>query len=156
MANLAPEQIQQVASWADAGASLNDIQSRLKTDFDISLTYLDVRMLLIDVGVRIKEKEKEVPLPDVPTESTVDVPPTAEDWTSEVPAGGKLRVVTDPAPVAGAMASGSVTFSDGKSANWFVDQNGRLGLTASDPAYQPPPGDIPLFEQQLDALLQNL
>lgn len=151
MANLSPEQTQQVESWAEEGATLNDIQSRLKAEFDILLTYLDARMLLIDIGVRLKEKAKTVP----PPESAVTVPPTAEDWTAAVPSGRGVHVTADQAPIAGAIASGGVTFSDGKSASWFVDQNGRLGLKAPDPAYEPPPGDIPSFEQQLDALLQS-
>lgn len=156
MANLSPEQTQQVESWAEAGATLNDIQSRLKAEFDILLTYLDARMLLIDIGVRLKEKAKPVPPPEVPAESTATAPPTAEDWTAAAPAGGGVHVAADPTPIAGAIASGRATFSDGKSASWFVDQSGRLGLKAPDPAYEPPPGDIPLFEQQLDALLQGL
>jgi hypothetical protein len=156
MANLSPEQTKQVESWAEAGATLNDIQSRLKAEFDILLTYLDARMLLIDIGVRLKEKAKPVPSPVAPPESAAAVPPAAEDWTAAVPAGGGVHVTSDPAPVAGAIASGGVTFSDGKSASWFVDQNGRLGLKAPDPAYEPPLGDIPSFEQQLDALLQGL
>jgi hypothetical protein len=156
MATLSPEQTRQVESWAEAGATLNDIQSRLKAEFDILLTYLDARMLLIDIGVRLKEKAKPAPPSVAPAESAVTAPPAAEDWTAGAPPVGNVRVTADAAPAAGAIASGSVTFSDGKSAKWFVDQNGRLGLTAPDPAYQPPPGDIPSFEQQLDALLQSL
>ena len=156
MAKLSPEQQQQVESWAEAGANLNDIQSRLKAECGISMTYLDARMLMIEIGVRLKEKVKEVPPPVAPDLAAVGADAKAEDWNSGTPVDGQVSVTADEVPVAGAMASGKATFSDGKSAVWFVDQDGRLGLKAPDPAYQPPPGDIPVFEQQLDALLQSL
>jgi len=158
MANLSPEQLQQVESWAEAGANLNDIQSRLKSDFGISLTYLDARMLMIETGVRLKEKAKEVPKPAPEAEpAPATVPAMAEDWSAGEPVGGGgVSVTADATPAPGAIASGRATFSDGQSAIWYVDQNGQLGIKAPTPGYQPPPNDIPSFEQQLDALLQGL
>jgi len=156
MAKLSPEQQQQVESWAEAGANLNDIQSRLKTEFGISLTYLDARMLMIETGVRLKEKARLVPPPAAAVEPHAEVPPTAENGNAGATAGGTVTVTADEAPAPGSIASGKATFSDGKTATWFVDQSGRLGLKAPEPGYQPPPSDIPLFEQKLDELLQNL
>lgn len=158
MANLSPEQLQQVESWAEAGANLNDIQSRLKSDFGISLTYLDARMLMIETGVRLKEKAKEVPKPAPEAEPTpAPVPATAEDWSAGDSVGsGGVSVTADATPAPGTIASGRATFSDGQSAIWYVDQNGQLGIKAPTPGYQPPQNDIPIFEQQLDALLQGL
>ena len=51
----------------------------------------------------------------------------------------------------GTMVSGNVTFSDGQSAGWYLDQTGRLGLAAEDKTYRPPPADIAEFQ----TLLQN-
>lgn len=160
MANLSPEQLQQVESWAEAGANLNDIQSRLKSDFGISLTYLDARMLMIETGVRLKEKAKEVfkPSPEAePAPAPAPAPTTAEDWSASDSGGtGGVSVTADATPAPGAIASGRATFSDGQSAIWYVDQNGQLGIKAPTPGYQPPQNDIPIFEQQLDVLLQGL
>jgi hypothetical protein len=36
-----------------------------------------------------------------------------------------------------------------------MDQTGRLALTGAPKGYQPPAGDIPLFQQQLDLLMQQ-
>ena len=165
MAQLTAEQTQLVESWAEAGATLNDIQNRLKTDFGITLTYLEARMLMLDVGVKLNDKKKaEVPVESAPApepSKAVDGEPTVDDWTAgsdEAPQGaaGGVSVTADAIPLQGAIASGKATFSDGKTATWYVDQMGRLGVKASELGYQPPPQDIPLFEQQLDTLLQSL
>ncbi len=158
MAKLSPEQQQSVESWAEAGATLNDVQGRLKTEFGLSLTYLDARMLMIEIGVRLKEKVKDAPPEPAVAAAAADVsaPSAAADWNPAAAEGGKVSVTADAVPMEGAIASGQVTFSDGRSAVWFVDPAGRLGLRAQDPAYQPPPADISVFEQQLDALLQGL
>ena len=55
MSNLTPEQLAQVEQWAADGATLNDVQTRLKNELGISLTYLEARLLMLDVGVRLKD-----------------------------------------------------------------------------------------------------
>lgn len=164
MAQLTAEQQKQVEAWAEAGATLNDIQTRLKSDFAITLTYLEARMLMMDVGVRIKDKPKADPVPEVPAaaSSPAEDPALDADLPMDEPeptppqGGVGVSVTADRVAVPGAIASGKATFSDGKTATWYVDQFGRLGVKASEPGYKPPPQDIPLFEQQLDALLSSL
>lgn len=153
MAKLSSEQQKQVEAWAAGGATLNDIQSRLKSEFGITLTYLDARMLLIDLGVKLIEKPRpvekaaEVLAPSQERESAPDV---------GLGGGGRVSVSADEVAIPGAMVSGKAVFSDGKTVAWFVDGNGRLGLNAPEPGYRPPPDDIPVFEQQLDALLARM
>jgi hypothetical protein len=54
------------------------------------------------------------------------------------------------------MASGSVTFGDGVTAKWIVDQYGRPGLTeASRPGYRPSAADAQAFMQELSLALQK-
>lgn len=58
--------------------------------------------------------------------------------------------------IPGALASGSVTFSDGVTGNWVVDQYGRPGFTkVSKDGYRPAPADAQAFMQQLSAALQK-
>ena len=48
------------------------------------------------------------------------------------------------------MASGSVTFSDGVTGGWYLDQMGRLALTKiSKPGYQPSREDLEAFQIEL-------
>jgi hypothetical protein len=158
MAKLTEAQIELVGTWTGEGANLNEVQQRLKSEFGITITYLEARMLLMDIGVRIKEKPKPEPLPEP---VTPEPPPSADDWTSPsadagTPTGGNLTVNVDPAALQGTIASGKATFSDGQIVVWYVDPNGRLGMKAPYAGYQPPAQDIPMFETELDRLLQAL
>ena len=167
MAKLTQEQQEAVIQWAKEGANLNDIQSRLKTQFSLTLTYLDARLLITDLGIKLQEKKKDA---EQPKQEAPAAPPQAagqdfeEDQDLEVlPAdqglgkggGGSVKVHVDQIAVPGAMVSGRVTFSDGKSAVWYLDQYSRLGLKGAEPGYQPPPSDIPLFQAELDRALQQ-
>ena len=58
--------------------------------------------------------------------------------------------------IPGAVASGTVTFSDGVTGKWIVDQYGRPGFTeVSRPNYRPNPADAQAFMQKLSAELQK-
>ncbi len=140
MANLTPEQQATLEQWAADGATLNDVQARLKSEFGIGITYMEARLLLIDLQVKIKDKVKDVPKP-------------AEAVAA--PASGGIVMTVDPAPVPGAIISGTVTFSDSVTAKWFLDEMGRPGLKAADPTYQPPAEDIPEFQRELDRILSE-
>jgi len=54
--SLSPEQKQAVSSWVAAGDSLADIQRKLSEQFQISLTYMDVRFLVDDLGLELKSR----------------------------------------------------------------------------------------------------
>ncbi|GAA5146742.1 hypothetical protein GCM10023213_40340 [Prosthecobacter algae] len=159
MSQLSPEQLAQVEIWAADGANLNQVQDRLKTEFGITLTYLDARLLMLDVGVRIKDKPREVAKPAEPAPAAVEEPAELESWEQglEPPAlpGGSLQMSADQIAIPGALISGKVTFSDGVQASWFLDQMGRLGLNGSPQGYKPPAADVPQFQQQLDLMLQK-
>jgi len=143
MAKLTPEQQTAVEHWAAEGATLNEIQQRLKATFEITLTYLDARLLVMDLNVKLKDKER--PKEPEPVVAAPEGAPMAEP--------GKIAVSLDELAISGAMCSGMVTFSDGKTAGWYIDQDGRLGLRAPDPAYQPPPADVPVFQEELERVL---
>ncbi len=162
MSQLTPEQLAHVEQWASEGANLNEVQDRLKKEFAINLTYLDARLLMLDIGVKLKEKPKPVEKPAVAP--AVDAPLPAEDetWnenfddaTADSTTPCEVKLTADEIAIPGALISGKVTFSDGQTASWFLDQMGRLGLNGAPQGYQPPPADVPLFQQQLDGLLQK-
>jgi len=56
----------------------------------------------------------------------------------------------------GAVVSGKVTFSDGTTAAWQIDQAGQLGLIAPQPGYRPPASDVQPFQMALEAELSKL
>jgi hypothetical protein len=51
---LSPEQKQAVAAWVSAGANLAEIQRKLAEQFKLSMTYMDVRFLVDDLGLDLK------------------------------------------------------------------------------------------------------
>lgn len=166
MAKLTADQQKAVASWAAEGATLNGIQGRLKADYGITLTYMDTRLLIMELGLKLidkpKEKLPEPPAPpspadDMPSDedgSYGDEPPSAADFAPPA-GGGDVTLTLDQLALPGAMVSGKATFSDGKTASWHIDQMGRLGLRPPEPGYQPPPADIPIFQRELQRLLQS-
>ena len=169
MAKLTKEQEQAVRKWADEGANLNEIQSRLKSEHDVTLTYFDARMLVVDLGLKLQEKKRDTPAEEKkePAPSAPPMHETATDLSEDgaiepevmppqgQPGAGKATVIVDQIAIPGTMASGKVTFSDGKTASWYVDQMGRLGLQAPEQGYKPPTADIPVFQRELDLALQR-
>ncbi|GEP42855.1 hypothetical protein [Brevifollis gellanilyticus] len=172
MSNLTPEQLAQVEQWAADGATLNDVQSRLKSELGIALTYLEARLLMVEVGVRIKDKPREQPKPEAAAPAAPEETPGGEvpaegpeeygdgydvmpEGEAEAGPGGMVTLIADQITAPGALISGKVTFSDGQTANWSLDQFGRLALGGAPQGYQPPKGDIPQFQQQLDMIMQR-
>jgi hypothetical protein len=139
-----------VARWIGEGASLADVQRRLKDDCGVGLTYMDVRFLVDDLQQQLKEQPK-------PSEAVDRLAAAKQEGESErqgVPSGG-VRVTMDAVTRASALASGKVTFSDGETADWMLDQTGRLGLNPTKPGYRPSEADIMAFQQELQRVAQG-
>jgi len=137
---LSQEQIASIKSWAAEGAQLPDIQLRMKEEFGISVTYMDTRFAILDLGIELIEEKKEEPV--------------AEIKDAPVPTG-EVTVTMDSVALPGAIVSGKVVFSDGESALWMLDQTGRPSLDPTTPGYQPNQGDIMEFQKQLRALIES-
>ena len=148
--SLTEEQKQAVAAWIAEGANPAAVQSRLEKDFGLRVTYMDVRFLMDDL--KLTPKDLTPPEPAKPAEPEPE--PLAPD---AAPAGsGKVAVVVDEITRPGAMVSGRVTFSDGKSSEWQLDQYGRLGMIPGEPGYRPPEADIAEFQAALEKELAKL
>jgi hypothetical protein len=148
--NLDETQRKKVAAWIEEGLKLSDIQKRLETEFGLRVTYLDVRLLVDDLKLKPKDPAPPPkPLPSSAEESMLNLSPT------NTPAG-KVNVSVDQLARPGAMVSGKVTFSDGKSAEWILDQTGRLGVVPSEKGYKPPAADLQEFQTALQVELQKL
>jgi hypothetical protein len=137
---LSPDQIAALQQWAAEGATMSDLQRHLKEDFGFSVTYMDTRFVILDLGIKLIEEPKEVP--------------KVEEKTAPVPTG-KVTVTMDTLTLPGALVSGKVTFSDGETAIWMLDQSGRPGLDPDTPGYRPTQEDILEFQQQLRALIEK-
>ncbi len=166
---LTPEQTAAVSSRVAAGDNLSVIQKKLREQFNVAMTYMDVRFLVDDLNLQLKDPPKKVDTSDVSKTPDKDspVPPAAadgddlppEDDVADAPAagGGSVTVSVDGVTlIPGAIASGEVTFSDGVTGKWIIDNQGRPGFTKiSKPGYRPNPTDAQSFMRQLEAELQK-
>ena len=159
MNKLTQEQEQAVTNWAKEGCGLSEIQKMLLEQFGISATYMDVRFMIIDLGVEIKEKRVE-PASQVapePGSSAGKLEPHAKkaEGGPSTGAAGQVVVNLDRVMKPGSMVSGTVQFSDGVSVSWHLDQFGRLGLDAGRQDYSPTQQDIQAFQQELRKELEK-
>lgn len=145
---LTDEQRSAISKWIEEGAKLPEIQKRLKEEFDISLTYLETRLLADDLKLSVKEPEEPAKPAEEPEASAA--PPE-----EAAPAPGKVSATIDQITRPGAMISGRVTFSDGEQGEWYLDQTGRLGLNANTPGYRPNQQDVMDFQLELERLARS-
>ncbi len=141
-----------VQKWVTEDKSLSDIQKLLREQFQLALTYLDVRFLVIDLGLQLTDKATPKPTPDLKAGKPGELGAESEP---EPGLGGGLSVEVDRVVKAGAIASGTVVFSDGVRATWMIDQMGRLALDAGQKGYRPSQEDIQAFQVTLDRELRK-
>lgn len=192
--SLSPDQKAAVSTWVAAGDNLSAVQKKLIEHFKVSMTYRDVRFLVDDLNLDLKDPAPKVDASDVSKTqpsagvaapaprpapnaagkndlaatddlSAADDPelsdgpePLEEDETDALPPGlANVKVEVDQKTlIPGAIASGSVTFSDGVTGNWVVDQYGRPGFTKiSKEGYRPNADDAQAFMQELGLQLQQ-
>lgn len=153
MARLTPEQISKVSTWVAEGATLSQIQERLSSQFEVSMTYMDVRFLVDDLNLALIEKEE----PKKPEEAAAEAAPAeaAAAPAATAQGAGVVTVEVDTIAQPHAMVSGNVTFSDGEKADWYIDHQGRPGMAARTIGYRPTPQDITDFQVKLDAALRQ-
>jgi hypothetical protein len=151
--NLDETQRKKVAEWIEEGLKLSDIQKRLETEYKLTLTYLEVRFLVDDLKLKPKDPAPP-PKPPAPTPTLTPAEPT--DISPNEPAFGHVSLTVDQLTRPGALVSGKVKFSDGKSADWFLDQAGRLGLAPVEKGYKPSQADVQDFQVALQGELQKL
>jgi hypothetical protein len=145
-------QEQKVKEWVVAGLQPAEIQKRLVEELGLRLTYMEVRFLLDDLRVSLKDKEPAPKIALPGPAGTAGAPGGGPDDTG---AGG-VKVSVDQITRAGAVVSGKVTFSDGKGADWYLDQAGRLGLAPQQAGYKPSQPDLLEFQEQLQGQLSRL
>lgn len=201
---LTPEQKAAVSAWVAAGDNLSAVQKKLSEQFKLSLTYRDVRFLVDDLNLELKDPTPKVDATDVTKARAVNPPGAAapsprsasaaasasekkgmldklkekvglgsganddedelpgEDFPEDesippagAPSPGGVSVELDRITRPGTVVSGSVTFSDGVSGKWALDQYGRLMLDTGQPGYKPSAPDVQAFQRELQTQLQR-
>lgn len=168
------QQKNKVREWVSEGLQLNDIQKKLSDELGVTMTYMDLRFLISDLEVTPADPQEENPEEDTaegaahggdpshpgqtPGEAgqqNQGLPPEA---TQEDPIGsssGSVSVSVDSLARPGYAISGQVTFSDGKNAEWFIDEMGRPGINPEEAGYRPSQEDIMKFQVELQKILSQ-
>ena len=165
MADLTDIQKDAVGQWVAAGASLAEVQTKLKEEFGLLLTYMEVRLLTLEIGAKLQDKPEPQKTPPAAESAggTGDQARPSQAAGGGVlgadgqppPGGGAVTVEVDRLMRPGALVSGDVTFSDGTKAKWLLDQTGRLGLDGAPADYRPSEKDLQEFQAQLQQALAS-
>ena len=163
---------QKVAEWIEQGLKLSDIQNRLGSELGITLTYMETRFLVDDLKLTPKEQAAREPLAqlNMPSAGAVAQGDSLPEMGTEPAQGlaepedgalppvgtGTVSLSVDRLARPGALVSGSVTFSDGNSGTWYLDQLGRLAISPAKQGYRPAPADVQAFQLQLQNELAKL
>jgi len=141
-----------VAKWIADGAKLSEIQNRLAAEFGVKLTYMEARFLVDDLKLTPKDPEP----PKVVAPPVAAVAPSATAPVSPASGGGKVAVTVDQITKPGTAISGTVAFSDGQLADWYLDQTGRLGVVPKQVGYKPTADDVKDFQLALQQEVAKL
>ena len=137
---------------------LSEIQNKVASEFGLRLTYMEVRFLVDDLKLTLKDPEppKPVVLPPPPPAASIPAPAGSTPLPAAAPAAGGVSVTVDQVAKPGTMVSGKVTFSDGQLADWYLDQTGRLGVVAQQQGYKPSQADVQEFQLGLEREMQKM
>lgn len=147
-----------ITEWIQDGRSLAEVQRRIREEFALSMTYMDVRFLVDDLNITMAEPEAEAPADDAADDAASDAAAVEATDPEIVDDGGSGGVSVDVDAVMrpGALVSGTVRFSDGVSLGWQLSASGQLGLLpGDDPEYRPGPEDVQAFQKQLEEVLRQ-
>lgn len=153
-----------VRQWIGDGMKVAEIQDKLAEDFDLKMTYMEVRFLVDDLGVIPKDPEPEPTPADEPgTEESAppahgqqpDMGELVDEGAPNPAMGGKVSISIDQIARPGMLVSGKVNFSDGQSASWYLDQMGQLGLAPEVEGYKPSQQDLMEFQMALQSELSR-
>jgi hypothetical protein len=160
--NLDEAQRKKITEWIAQGLKLSEIQNRLSSELGLTLTYMDVRLLVDDLKLVPKDIEQPKPAssplaaPAAPGKPLAPSQPSAPN-PGQMPAPqGGVSVSVDQVTRPGAVASGNVVFADGNPADWYIDEMGRLGLAPQQAGYRPPAAEVQQFRAALETELAKL
>lgn len=162
-----------IADGIAQGLSLSKIQDALTAE-GTHITYMELRLLASEIEVSQLEKlDKPKAKPAAPAAPAEPAPvPGMEEGDDEeltppeapaalsageaapetAPAAGKTVVEVNPIAKPGFLVHGSVKFASGVTADWFLDQDYRLGL--SNNSGKPTETDIMEFQKELQKVLR--
>ena len=150
------ERDQLISRLLAEGHSLSDVQKILQDEYNIQLTYMDLRLISSELDVEWEEPEKEQANP---INNVIDKDSMSGDEGAGASWGnnGEGKTVIEVSKVVrpGAVVSGDVKFKSGARAEWHLDPLGRLGLNPTGGSDKPSEDDLKDFQIELQKALQG-
>ena len=132
---------QQIAAFMSEelakGTGLSQLQNMVNEKFNTHLTYMEIRIIASELQIdwnatdpkaiaAAKEKAKKEA-----EAKAAEAEAAAAAANGEIPEAGTAQctVTVNKVNPPGILASGTVTFSSGSTADWYVDQTGRPGIS---------------------------
>ena len=146
------------------GVQLSEIQSLVNAEFKQNMTYMDIRILASELEVDWKkfdpEKKAEAPAEAAPAQEAAapgeeDVAEEAAPAAPEMPDLSDTKIEVSKIARPGMMFSGRATLAHGATAEWFLDNMGRLGLDNLQ-GENPSEEDVRKFQMALQLELRKL
>lgn len=136
-----------IAEKLNSGIGLSEIQKILADEYQVKMTFLELRLLaseLENIQWEKPEEPKEEPEEEDVPENLVEQ--SAENGTTTVEISRLARP--------GAMLHGSVKFASGPTAEWILDNRGQLGLDKLSGG-EPTEDDIKEFQVELQKAISS-
>lgn len=132
-----------IAQELNNGVNLSHVQDMVAEKFGVKYTFFEMRMLAAELeNVDWKKLDPE------PPKAKEEAPAAAP-----APGTGVCKVERSKLARPGALASGTVIFGSGATAEWILDQTGRLGLDKL--VGEPTEEDFQEFQTELKKLFAN-
>ena len=150
-----------------AGITLSEIQSLVNAEFKLSMTYMDIRILASELEIDWQKLSPEkqsaapaqesTPAPESAPETNDATQETAEPMPENAAMPDLSTTTVEVSKLArpGMMFSGSATFANGSTADWYLDNMGRLGVDNLQ-GDKPSPEDIEKFQIVLQNELRKI
>ncbi|MFP6900888.1 MAG: hypothetical protein VCA36_08075 [Opitutales bacterium] len=149
---LTEEGKKEVARWIDEGLGLSEVQKRLAEEHGLTLTYMETRFLVDDLELALQDAEE--PQPSVADKLEDGALADGKEGLEGAADSSGISVEVDKVVRPGAIVSGTVTFSDGVSLQWHLDQMSRLAIAPKED-YQPSEEDLMAFQEKLQVELRK-
>ena len=139
-----------LAALLAEGVSLSDAQNQINEKLNVKLTFMDIRIIASTLDVDWKKGD---PHP-VKKEEEKAEENTAGEADAEENGSNKTVVEISKLVRPGMALSGSVKFASGSTADWYLDNTGRLGLE-NLVGEKPTQEDIQLFQMELERAISG-
>lgn len=147
---LSSTQKEKIAQWVEEGQDLNSLQKSINTEFDLKLTFMDTRFLILDLGLELRTTKTEPK-----DENTSEEDSAGEAEKIPLPPSGKLDLSLNEITRPGMLISGDVKFPSGAYGSWFIDSQYRLGIDPAETSPEPTEEDMKVFQVEIKGFLRN-